>query len=283
MLPTTSLLLAAHFLAGVIAAPAPESLINADVSIGGHSGSDVLPEAAFDTSSEDSSEDSSDSTSSASISAENDYKVPKDYQKYRILDVGVDFTRLSLDPILCDPNSVSNSPTACEVTKSSSSKSSDRRSLFQKLTTRALTSDKKAALQLHNDARAKVKVAALQWDSKLEAAAKAYAEKLAKSGKLTHSTSDQRPNQGENLAYAWSSGGFKYPNKAGAQGWLNEKKAYHGEVIPKGNFSDYGHYTQAVWKTSTKFGMHSAQDSKGAWYTVGRYSGPGNIVGQKPY
>ena len=40
---------------------------------------------------------------------------------------------------------------------------------------------------------------------------------------------------------------------------------------------------QCVWKSSTKIGIGAAKDSKGAWYTVARYSGPGNVVGQKPY
>ncbi|KAF4967425.1 hypothetical protein FSARC_4998 [Fusarium sarcochroum] len=270
----SSLLLAAHFLTGVTGAPSASGL-NADISIGGHSSSDFLPEAEFNG-------DSSDGTSSDSVSAENDDEASQDYRKYHVLNIGLDLLQLGVAPAICDPNSKSNSLNACTVTRSSS-KSSDKRSLLQKLTTRALTTDKKEALRLHNEARAKVKVPALVWDPSLEAAAKAYAEKIAKAGKLSHSASSDRPNQGENLAYAYSSGGIKLPNTGGATAWLNEKKYYHGETIPKGNFSDYGHYTQAVWKTSTKFGIHSAQDSKGAWYTVGRYSGPGNIVGKKPY
>ncbi|EEU36744.1 uncharacterized protein NECHADRAFT_51924 [Fusarium vanettenii 77-13-4] len=157
--------------------------------------------------------------------------------------------------------------------------SPDKRSLFP----RALTADQKEGLRLHTVARQKKNVKALVWDTKLEAAAKAWAQKIAKSGKLAHSASKDRPNQGENLAYGWSSGTYKNPITAGTQGWLAEVKNYKNEVIPKGKFSEYGHYTQCVWKNSVKIGIATASDGKGGWYTVARYSPPGNIVGQKPY
>lgn len=75
----------------------------------------------------------------------------------------------------------------------------DKRSLSP----RALTADQKEGLRLHTVARQKKNVKALVWDTKLEAAAKAWAQKIAKSGKLAHSASKDRPNQGENLAYGW--------------------------------------------------------------------------------
>ncbi|KAM5369135.1 hypothetical protein ACJA88_010608 [Fusarium oxysporum] len=208
--------------------------------------------------------------------AENDYKVPSDYNKPRVLEANIDVTRLGLDPVIFYPD---NDDEDTEVDDTDE----EKRSIFARLFTRALSSDKQEALRLHNVARSNVKVKAIVWDSKLESAATAYAKKLAKAGKMQHSAGKDRPNQGENLAYAWASNGFKNPITAGAQGWLNEKKYYKGETIPKGNFSKYGHYTQCVWKSSTKIGIGAAKDSKGAWYTVARYSGPGNVVGQKPY
>jgi hypothetical protein len=84
-------------------------------------------------------------------------------------------------------------------------------------------------------------------------------------------------------------------------GRLAEVKNYKNEVIPKGKFSEYGHYSkfsttssklshplitpsaQCVWKNSVKIGIATVSDGKGGWYTVARYSPPGNIVGQKPY
>jgi hypothetical protein len=40
---------------------------------------------------------------------------------------------------------------------------------------------------------------------------------------------------------------------------------------------------QCVWEKSTKVGIAAAKDSKGAWYTVARYTAAGNVVGKKPY
>ncbi|KAF9766786.1 hypothetical protein IL306_000744 [Fusarium sp. DS 682] len=243
----SSLLLASSLLTTVIAAPS-NNVLDADISVDGFG-----------------------------LGDENDYKVPSDYNKPRVLEANIDITRLSLDPVIFYPG---NGDEDAEVDDTSDE---EKRSIFARLFQRALSSDKKEALRRHNVARSKVKVKALQWDTKLESAATAYAKKLAKAGKLAHSAGKDRPNQGENLAYAWASNGYQNPITAGTQGWLNEKKYYKGETIPKGNFSNYGHYTQCVWKTSTKIGIGSAKDKKGAWYTVARYSGPGNIVGKKPY
>ncbi|KAF5636060.1 plant PR-1 class of pathogen related [Fusarium sp. NRRL 52700] len=257
----SSLLLASSLLSTVIAAPS-NKLLDADLAVNGFG-------------LQDESGDSDGVSVKTEVSAENDYKVPSDYNKPRVLEANIDVTRLGLDPVIFYPDG-EGEDTEVDDTE-------EKRSIFAKLFTRALTSDKKEALRRHNVARSKVKVKDLVWDSKLESAATAYAKKLAKSGKLQHSAGKDRPNQGENLAYAWASNGFKNPITAGTQGWLNEKKYYKRETIPKGNFSMYGHYTQCVWKTSTKIGIGAAKDSKGAWYTVARYSGPGNVVGQKAY
>lgn len=81
---------------------------------------------------------------------------------------------------------------------------------------------------------------------------------------------------------------------------LSEEKFYKGEVIPKGSFSQYGHYSklhdkkksdkiliillaQIMWNTTSKVGIATASDGKGGWYTVARYSPPGNFINQKPY
>ncbi|KAM0351132.1 hypothetical protein ACHAPU_002916 [Fusarium lateritium] len=261
------LLLALHFLTVVAAAPAPGKILDADISLGDE------PLGFLDETFKD-SDDESDSTK---ISIDNDYKIPSDFGTHHILSTEVS---VGVDPLLCYPFDDDE-----EGSCSKASDDDEKRSLFSRLSTRALTTDKKEALSLHNAARKKVKVDPLVWDSKLEAAALEWAKKIAKDKKMAHSAGKDRSGQGENLAYAYSSasGGFKNPVTAGTKGWLNEKKNYHGEKIPKGNFSDYGHYTQCVWKSSTKIGIATAKDSKGAWYTVARYSGPGNVVGQKPY
>lgn len=39
-------------------------------------------------------------------------------------------------------------------------------------------------------------------------------------------------------------GGGPQPLKKAVEAWDGEKPNYHGEKIPQGNFSGYGHYTQ---------------------------------------
>ncbi|KAI9713372.1 MAG: hypothetical protein M1812_006650 [Candelaria pacifica] len=160
------------------------------------------------------------------------------------------------------------------------------------LSTRAIGQEQTAALNLHNNARAEhcqpPNSCVLQWDPTLEQQAKAWAEHLAQIGTdittASHSTSDQRPGEGENLSEWWSSqAGAVPPLSQAVQGWLNEESNYHGEAIGQGDFQSYGHYTQCVWKSTTKVGMAKAQAANGKWFTVARYSPPGNYVGQKPY
>lgn len=81
----------------------------------------------------------------------------------------------------------------------------------------------------------------LVWDDKLAANATAYAKKLAHENTgLHHSTGDQRPGQGENLAWSKPHGSLE----GGSKMWVDEKKNYSGQKIGEGDFGSYGHYTQ---------------------------------------
>ena len=81
----------------------------------------------------------------------------------------------------------------------------------------------------------------LVWDNKLAANATAYAKKLAHDNAgLKHSTGDQRPGQGENLAWSKPNGSLT----DGSKMWVDEKKNYSGQKIGEGDFGSYGHYTQ---------------------------------------
>ncbi|KAI0483595.1 glycoside hydrolase family 128 protein [Xylaria cf. heliscus] len=146
--------------------------------------------------------------------------------------------------------------------------------------TAALSTDQQKALNAHNEKRKAKGLKPLVWDNQLAKNAEAYAKHLAQIGKLQHSSGDQRPNQGENLAWASAS---STPLVMSANMWLAEEKNYHGEPIGQGDFGSYGHYTQCMWKSTTKLGMGWAKDAKGGVYVVGRYSPPGNVTGQKPY
>ncbi|KAJ9150267.1 hypothetical protein NKR23_g3657 [Pleurostoma richardsiae] len=150
----------------------------------------------------------------------------------------------------------------------------------------SLTPDQQQALDIQNQGRTNKSLQPLQWDPKVAQDAQAWAQHLASVvGHLQHSAGDQRPGEGENLFWALAKPGpYKDPFTHAAQSWMNEAAMYQpGEKIGQGNLADYGHYTQCMWSTTTQVGMGSATDSQGGVYIVGRYSPPGNIVGQAPY
>ena len=69
-----------------------------------------------------------------------------------------------------------------------------------------------------------------------------------------------------------------------AGGWAAEKSLFRPGLFPavsrSGNWSDVGHYTQMVWKGTTRLGCAVRKGRK--WdFLVCRYSPPGNVVGQR--
>jgi len=108
----------------------------------------------------------------------------------------------------------------------------------------------------------------LEVDAELTKGAVEWANKLAKLGKLQHTTE----RIGENLA--WKSGG-EFSEADAVKMWYDEIKDYSWEN--PGFNGKTGHFTQVVWKSSTHFGGAIAYDENGAPYAVGRYSPPGNM------
>ncbi|KAL8736630.1 MAG: hypothetical protein Q9181_002307 [Wetmoreana brouardii] len=149
-----------------------------------------------------------------------------------------------------------------------------------------MSEDAQQALKIHNQARNDASHTShhprpdLVWDDQLVANATAYAKHLASANHgLQHTTSDQRPNQGENLYWSKPNGSLANASK----GWVDEKKNYHGEKIGEGDFASWGHYTQCIWPTTTKVGVGMAKAADGGVYVVGRYSPPGNWGGKDAY
>jgi pathogenesis-related protein 1 len=138
------------------------------------------------------------------------------------------------------------------------------------------TSDADAILALHNQYRAEVGTAPLQWDTTLQASAQQYADQLLASGKRDHDPN--RGPVGENL-YWDASNGTRQPaatlNATSAPiSWYTEKTVLGG------------HYTQMVWKDTTNVGCGVATRSETQGDTqvntqvvVCRYSPAGNTGG----
>ncbi|VUC27411.1 unnamed protein product [Clonostachys rosea] len=140
-----------------------------------------------------------------------------------------------------------------------------------------LDDDKQKALDAHNAARAAVGNSPLTWDDSLSSDAQVWATTIAALSSLTHSSGS---GQGENL---YMQSGSDSPFLNGINSFLSEKSLYSGEAISGTNFGGFGHYTQAVWKSTTKVGAAVAKAADGSSYVVFRYSPPGNYIGETPY
>jgi uncharacterized protein YkwD len=109
-----------------------------------------------------------------------------------------------------------------------------------------LSHDQQGGLDVQNNGRKRKGLKPLEWDDNLAKDAQKWADHLAHEvGHLEHSTGNERPGQGENLFWAWSSPPpYKNPFTNGAQSWMNEASKYHGEKIGEGNFEAWGHYSE---------------------------------------
>ncbi len=136
-------------------------------------------------------------------------------------------------------------------------------------------------LASHNQVRAAAQVPPLQWDSRLAAQAQTYARQLAPLGNLTHSVRELRPGQGENL-WMGTAGAFQPEAMIGS--WASERSWFRPGIFPNvsttGDWTDVAHYTQMIWRTTTRVGcgLHSSD----RWdFLVCRYAPAGNVTGQQ--
>lgn len=134
----------------------------------------------------------------------------------------------------------------------------------------------KTLLTLHNQARSEVGVSGLNWSSDAAIYIQNWVDQLAATScNLQH----RQPNQyGENLFMGSTGYGVGDAVKA----WESEKKDYNGAPISPSNFSGIGHYTQMVWRSTTKVGCAKAS-CKGMVIIGCNYDLAGNMMGQKPY
>jgi len=110
-----------------------------------------------------------------------------------------------------------------------------------------------------------------------------YAKVLAKTSHLKHS-SGRDGKVGENLAMGTKN---DYDTERLIYLWTKEKKNYiPGKKFPNvsrtGNWKDVAHYTQIVWRNTSKVGCGVATNTK--WkILVCHYTSAGNWIGSYPY
>ena len=153
---------------------------------------------------------------------------------------------------------------------------------FEGTAPRGRTLLKRAMLTMHNTARLSVRVPELSWDKTLARDAQAYAEDLARRGVFQHSRQPRgNPPQGENL-WTGTRGAYRYEEMA--QHWIDEQRFFVNGAVPhasrSGRFEDVGHYTQIIWRTTSRVGCGFARNRRDD-YLVCRYTPAGNLLGQR--
>ena len=137
-------------------------------------------------------------------------------------------------------------------------------------------------LAAHNRYRKAVGVPPLQWSEHLARAAQTWANVLNLNLQFAHDTQVQ--SQGENL-WMGTTGAFTLTDMI--DGWGSEKQSFRNGIFPDvsatGSWSDVGHYTQMIWRSTTKVGCGGVAGSDGNYRFVCRYSPPGNIIGERVY
>ena len=140
--------------------------------------------------------------------------------------------------------------------------------------------DAQQALDLHNKVRADVGTPPLEWSAELSSFAQAWANHLA----ATNCSFEHRPDQGEwSTSYGeniFMGNGVVYTAKDASDSWYSEIKDY---TPGNADFSNTGHYTQMVWRTTTKVGMGVSTCSDGSYIIVANYDPAGNMAGENPY
>ncbi|GHH82309.1 pathogenesis-related family 1 protein [Streptomyces capitiformicae] len=127
-----------------------------------------------------------------------------------------------------------------------------------------------------NKARADVGVLPLVWDDTLTAHARHWARLRVDDCGLIHSNS----RYGENLAKG-TSADFSMPDAARL--WVEEKPDYDRAANSCVKGKPCLHYTQVVWRTSTRVGAAKVRCGNGWTYVVANFDPPGNWVGRRPY
>jgi len=139
----------------------------------------------------------------------------------------------------------------------------------------------RAVLGVHNAARRDAGVPDLQWDTSLAEDAQAWADHLAETGRFEHSQA--RKGEGENL-FMGTADGYSYEEMV--RYWVAEGRNFTNGTFPaistNGQWSSVGHYSQIVWRDTTRVGCAIASGG-GEDYLVCRYSPPGNVWGRRAF
>lgn len=148
------------------------------------------------------------------------------------------------------------------------------------------------SVDAHNRARATQAGANLppvQWDAALAGRAAAWSRELcgggARYGGLRHRPPEAN-GPGENLAMQGSTGDEEYGVREAVAQWMAEERFYD-RANNRCSGGQCGHYTQVVWRDSTRVGCGSARCPMGNGFNATvwtcNYAPAGNWEGRRPY
>lgn len=126
--------------------------------------------------------------------------------------------------------------------------------------------DSTGILNAHNELRARHGVPAMQWSDALQQESQTWANRCI----FEHSTT----NNGENLS--WWTGNNTQSSRV--HDWYSEIKDYDFATGQSTNGNAVGHFTQIVWRTSSRVGCGIA-NCNGGKTLVCQYSPAGNVQG----
>jgi pathogenesis-related protein 1 len=143
-------------------------------------------------------------------------------------------------------------------------------------------------LDAHNAYRTEVGVPALTWSDELAQYAQSWATEVAanRSCQMQHRPADAsdpwNEKYGENIYWGGGTGWSPTVLDAVAD-WGTEKNDFDFNIKDCKNGAECGHYTQMIWKKTTKVGCGIAKCADGNVIVVCNYNPPGNFGGEKPY
>ncbi|MEI6643283.1 MAG: CAP domain-containing protein [Novosphingobium sp.] len=138
-------------------------------------------------------------------------------------------------------------------------------------------------LAAHNAERVRLGLKPLAWSAKLAEHAKKWAQALAVSDMMEHSTAAADGGEGENLWFG-TKGDYAPEEMVGY--FVDEAKLFKRGVFPNvstsGRWEDVGHYTQLIWSDTREVGCALASNARRD-VLVCRYTPVGNIEGRTVY
>jgi glioma pathogenesis-related protein 2 len=138
-------------------------------------------------------------------------------------------------------------------------------------------------LEQVNNYRAKHGAPSVQLDPELVEYAKSRARTICTENGLSYGHQGLREGTGENLSWQASSGETPGTSAGAVNSWYSEIKNYDFANPSASNGKPTGHFTQVVWKGSTKVGAGRVFGRGAEWwetYIVLDFSPAGNMAGQ---